>query len=98
MNHISFQAPAFVRSTNTSEPLVSALASKTKKDQFAGPIKGTSGVYMLYVTNKTKTEDKLDLKQEKAIVSQSRLGAAFQTLINTLYMKADVVDNRYKFF
>ena len=98
LNHISFQAPAFVRSTNTSEPLVSALASKTKKDQFAGPIKGTSGVYMLYVTNKTKTEDKLDLKQEKAIVSQSRLGAAFQTLINTLYMKADVVDNRYKFF
>ena len=47
---------------------------------------------------KKKTEDKLDLKQEKAILSQSRLGAAFQTLINTLYMKADVVDNRYKFF
>lgn len=98
LNHVSFQAPAFVRATNTSEPIVSALANKTNKGQFAGPVKGTSGIYMMSVSNKTKTQDKFDAKQEQASLSQVKLNAAFQTLVNALYMKANVVDNRYKFF
>ena len=46
----------------------------------------------------TQTADKFDAKQEEASLSQMNLRYAFQTLVNTLYMKANVTDNRYKFF
>lgn len=98
LNHISFSAPAFVRATNSSEPIISAAASKAAKGAFVGPFKGDNGVYLMQVANKTKTADKFDAKQEEESLSQMNLRAAFQTLINTLYMKAEVTDNRYKFF
>ena len=50
------------------------------------------------VTGKTKTEEKFDAKQEEAQVSQMNLRMAMQSLINSLYLKANVTDNRYKFF
>lgn len=98
LNHISFSAPAFVRATNSSEPIVSAAASKAAKGAFIGPIKGENGIYLMQIANKTKTADKFDAKQEEASLSQMNLRYAFQTLVNTLYMKANVTDNRYKFF
>ena len=98
INHISFASPAFISATASSEPLVSAAAAKAQKDAFVGPIKGKGGAYVMKVTGKTKTEEKFDAKQEEAQVSQMNLRMAMQSLINSLYLKANVTDNRYKFF
>ena len=98
IKHISFASPAFISATASSEPLVSAAAAKAQKDAFVGPIKGEGGAYVMKVTGKTQTEEKFDAKQEEAQISQMNLRMAMQTLINSLYLKADVTDNRYKFF
>lgn len=98
VNHVSFSAPAFVRATASSEPLISSVAYKTQKGAFAGPIKGVGGAYVIQIVDKKKTADKFDEKQEEAQLSQMNLRTAAQNLINTLYLKADVTDNRYKFF
>ncbi|MBR6974124.1 MAG: SurA N-terminal domain-containing protein [Bacteroidaceae bacterium] len=98
IKHVSFSAPAFIASTGASEPLVSALAAKTAKGAFAGPVKGNNGVYMIQVINKTKTDEKFDEKAEESTIAMGNFRNASSTIINSLYMKAKVKDNRYKFF
>ena len=98
LKHVSFSAPAFIASTGASEPLVSAVAAKTAKGAFAGPVKGNNGVYMMQVIDKTKTAEKFDAKNEEASIGMNHFRNASSTIINSLYMKAKVKDNRYKFF
>ena len=98
VNHIAFANPTFVRATVSSEPAVSAVASKSAKGAFVGPVKGKGGAYVMQVVNKSKTSEKYDAKQEMEQDAQTYFRAVAQTVINTLYMKADVTDNRYKFF
>ncbi len=98
IKHVSCSAPAFIASTGASEPLVSALAAKTAKGAFAGPVKGNNGVYMIQVINKTKTDEKFDEKAEESTIAMGNFRNASSTIINSLYMKAKVKDNRYKFF
>ena len=98
VNHISFANPTFVRATASSEPVVSAAASKATKGAFVGPVKGNGGAYVMQVVNKSKTSEKFDDKQEQEQNAQVYFRAVAQTAINTLYLKANVTDNRYKFF
>ena len=98
ISHISFASPAFVSATASSEPLISAAAAKAQKGAFVGPIKGEGGAFVMQIVDKKKTADKFDAKQEEAQISQTHLRVAMQTLINVLYLQADVTDNRYKFF
>ena len=77
---------------------MSAVAAKTAKGAFAGPVKGNNGVYMMQVIDKTKTAEKFDAKNEEASIGMNHFRNASSTIINSLYMKAKVKDNRYKFF
>lgn len=98
VRHITFAAPAFVSATMASEPAISSTVSKTEKGQFAGPIKGSNGVYMLQVLDKKQSEEKYDEKAEVAQTANSNFRYISQSLLNDLYMKANVKDLRYKFF
>ena len=98
VKHVSFSAPTFIAATGASEPIISAVAAKTAKGAFAGPVKGKKGVYMLQVINKTKTSEKFDAKTEQASLAMSNFRSASSAIINTLYLKANVKDKRYKFF
>ena len=98
MKHVSFGASTFVPSTGSSEPLVGAAAAKTAKGAFAGPIKGKNGVYLFQVINKTKTAEKFDAKTEQSSLAMTNFRNASSAIINSLYLKANVKDNRYKFF
>jgi len=98
VNHVSFANPAFVRATMSSEPIVSGLASKTAKGQFAGPAKGQNGVFMLQVLDKTKSSTKYDEKAQLLQDQQADMRMIAQNIMNDLYMKANVKDQRYKFF
>lgn len=98
IKHVSFSAPTYIPATGASEPMVSAVAAKTAKGAFAGPVKGNNGVYMLQVINKNKTAEKFDAKTEEASAAMNDFRAVSNTIINTLYLKANVEDKRYKFF
>ncbi|MBQ6964536.1 MAG: SurA N-terminal domain-containing protein [Bacteroidaceae bacterium] len=98
VKHVSFSAPTFIAATSSSEPLVSAVAAKTAKGAFANAIKGKNGVYFFQVLDKTKTSEKFDEKAEQSSLAMTNFRNASSAIINALYLKANVKDNRYKFF
>ena len=98
IKHVSFASPTYIASTGASEPMIGAVAAKTAKGAFAGPVKGNNGVYMFQVINKTKTAEKFDAKSEETAAAMNDFRAVSSTIINTLYLKANVKDKRYKFF
>lgn len=98
VNHITFAASTFVRATSSSEPVVSALASKSQIGKFSEAVKGNAGVYMLQVISKNKTSETYNEKSEEAQLSQMNFRYAFQNIFNNLYLKAKVKDLRYKNF
>ena len=98
LRHINFASPSFISATNSSEPIVSALASKTATGSFAGPVKGNNGVYMLQVINKSKSAEKFDAKQEQQSMATQNYRKIANSVIQTLYLNANVKDRRYKFF
>ena len=98
LRHINFTSPSFIAATNASEPVVSALASKTAAGAFAGPVKGNSGVYMLQVINKSKSAEKFDAKQEQQSLASQNYRRVANSVMQTLYLNAKVKDQRYKFF
>lgn len=98
LRHINFTSPSFVAATNSSEPIVSAMASKTANGNFAGPVKGNNGVFMLKVIGKSKSAEKFDAKQEQASMASQNFRIASNSIVQTLYLNAKVKDTRYKFF
>ena len=97
IKHITFATPAFVMKTGASEPILSAVASKTAAGKFAGPFKGNAGVYTLQVLKKDKSAQKFDAKAEEERQEAANMRAASR-FVNELYEKANVVDKRYLFF
>lgn len=98
INRITFAAPAFVSATTSSEPLVSAVASKTPAGQFATAFKGNNGVFFLQVLGKTDKPEGFNADSEREIVAQTSLRTNMQSAINDLYLNANIKDRRYKFF
>ena len=99
VRQITFSAPVFVQATGTSEPALSGAVAVAKAGQFsAAPIKGNGGAFLFKVLDKKQREGaKFDAKTEQAQLRQKAMQAAGRYL-NELYMKANVVDNRYLFF
>ncbi len=97
IKRITFATPAFVMKTGASEPMLSAVASKTAEGTFAGPFKGNAGVYTVQVMRKNPSAQKFDAKEEERRQESTHMRASGR-FINELYEKADVVDNRYLFF
>ncbi len=99
VRQITFSAPVFVQATGTSEPALSGAVAAAKAGQFsAAPVKGNGGAFLFKVLDKKQREAaKFDAKQQQAQLKQQALQAASR-FMNELYLKADVVDNRYLFF
>lgn len=98
IKHVTFAAPTFVAATTSSEPIIGAVSAKTAKGSFAGPVKGNNGVYMLQVISKNKSAEKFDKQTEQNSAAQTNFSMASNAIINSLYLKANVKDCRYKFF
>ena len=99
VKQITFGAPVYVQSTNASEAALSGAIASTKSGQFNGSVvKGNGGAYVFQVTNRTQRADaKFDDKETETRLRQVALQAASR-FMNELYLKANVVDNRYLFF
>ena len=98
VKHVTFSAPAYISVTRSSEPVIGAVAAKTAANKVSAPIKGNGGVYMIQVYAKEKGREKFDAKQEETTLTNMAVRIAGNPLINDLYQKAKVVDQRYLFF
>ena len=99
VRQITFSAPVFVQATGTSEPALSGAVAAAKAGQFsAAPVKGNGGAFLFKVLDKKQREGaKFDAKQQLDQLKQQAMQAASR-FMNDLYLKAEVVDNRYLFF
>ena len=99
VRQITFSAPVFVQSAGASEPALSGAVSGAKKGEFhATPVKGNGAAYVFLVLDKKQRPGvTFDVKQQSQQLQQQAMQAASRFL-NELYLKADVVDNRYLFF
>lgn len=98
VNQVTFAAPVFVQSTGASEPALSGAVAGTKQGAFSShPVKGQAGVYQFQVIKRSKNAAKFDAKQQERKLRQRSMQYA-GNFMNELYIKANVVDNRYLFF
>lgn len=97
VKNITFAAPTFSSATTSSEPIISALASKTAKGQTSKAVKGNGGVFAIKVIDKKAGEAKFDPKHDVESAAQDNIQAVFSAMGKLLYDKANIVDNRYKF-
>ena len=99
VRQITFSAPVFVQSAGASEPSLSGAVAAAKQGQFSSAVvKGNGAAYLFQVLNKKQREGaKFDGKQSAQQLRQQAMQAAGRFL-SELYLKADVVDNRYLFF
>jgi peptidyl-prolyl cis-trans isomerase D len=98
VKHVTFSAPAYISVTRSSEPVIGAVAAKTAANKVSAPIKGNGGVYMIQVYAKEKGSEKFDAKQEETTLTNMAVRIAGNQLINDLYQKAKVADQRFLFF
>ena len=99
VNQVSFSAPVFVQLTGSSEPALSGAVAATKVGQFsAKAVKGNAGVYLFKVTRGgARAGVKFDAKSQEMKLAQRNMQMA-GNFMQELYIKADVVDNRYLFY
>jgi peptidyl-prolyl cis-trans isomerase D len=99
VSQITFSAPVYVSATAHSEPALSGAVAVTKKGDFSSSVvKGNGGAYVFQVLDQKQREGAtFDAKtQEQMLSNQAR--QAMGGFMQELYLKANVVDNRYLFF
>ncbi len=94
---VGFGQSPYVAVAMAPEAVISGAAAKTEAGKFAGPVAGGSGVYMVQVLSKNPSSAEFNLKSAMTQAAQMDLRLAGQQLFESLYIKAEVVDNRYKF-
>ncbi len=98
LNQITFASPAFVTLTGASEPALSGAVAATAKGQFSKhAVKGEAGVYLFQVKSKTMRPGKFNDQEMEQRLKQKAMQYA-GNFMQELYLKANVVDNRYLFF
>lgn len=94
---ISFNAPAYISATSSSEPAISAAVTKMNVGEESAPIKGNSGVYVIKLIAKNAKNAEFNTKaEEERMKSQGTYEAS--RFLNTLIQGAEIEDNRYIFF
>ena len=97
VKHVTFNSPVFVSATGNNEPAINGAADKATKGQFKSGIKGMAGVYAFQVLNKTKGQEKMDMKNEENMLNSKNMRGMGQFIMD-LYNKAEVMDHRYLFY
>ncbi|MCP9611112.1 peptidylprolyl isomerase [Coprobacter tertius] len=80
------------------EPILTATAPYAPENKVDGPLKGNNGVYVISVYNKTTNPQPMNNDAEKQKYIQLVNSAMSNQLIEVMKNKADIEDNRIKFF
>ena len=99
LRRVNFASPAYISKVPASEPILSGAAASLEEGAFSGPIKGNGAVYFVQVSKKGNGVAKFDAatEQKNLEVSSTRFING-QTILNELFRKGNVEDNRYLFF
>lgn len=97
VKRISFASPAFINITSSSEPVINAAVAKMEVGAESAPIQGKGGVYVIKLVAKNAKDGTYNAKAEANNIMMLGQRSA-QMLLNDLYEKAEVEDNRYLFF
>lgn len=99
LRRVTFASPAYVSKVPASEPALSGAVAVLEEGVLSAPIKGNGGVYFLQVVKKNNGVAKYDAAtEEKTLEAAATRNINSNSIINELYRKSDVVDNRYLFF
>lgn len=80
------------------EPYVVGFIQAMKPGTTSAPIKGANGVYVVQVVSFADVKDPADLKQEARQLLNQLQGRSQYEVSNALREKANIVDNRSKFY
>ncbi|MFO7659178.1 MAG: SurA N-terminal domain-containing protein [Bacteroidales bacterium] len=81
------------------EPNITAAACMLDEGMLSGPITGNNGVYVIAVTNILKAENtEMMMEREKLVYERNFTSRANYAAFEALKKKAEVIDNRAKFF
>ena len=97
VKRISFSAPAFINITSSSEPVISAVATRLNEGEVSAPVKGNNAVYVIKLISKSSKDAEFNAETEGNNVRMNIQRSASQFL-RDLNENANVVDNRYLFF
>ncbi len=97
IQHITFSAPVFVQKMASSEPALTGAVAAAKQGQFVNAVRGQSGVYAFQVLSQDKKDGKFDKDVELQQLGSSYM-RSMNSLMSALVRKANVQDNRYRFY
>ena len=99
LRRVSFGSAAYVSKVPASEPIISGAAAGLEEGEFSAPIKGNGGVYFLQVVKKGNGVAQFDAASEQqSLEAAAARNVNGNTILNELYRKGEVKDNRYLFF
>lgn len=84
--------------TRGSEPLLNVYSKVGQANKFEAPLKGQTGVYALYITNKTEDAKEYNADLMKMQLAQESNYILRQSALYVLREKMNIVDNRVKFW
>ncbi|HKR03685.1 MAG TPA: peptidyl-prolyl cis-trans isomerase, partial [Bacteroidia bacterium] len=95
-SNVNFGAP-YIQNIGMEPALVGTIFT-LKQGQISKPIKGETGVYAVQVESFTEPPASKDFKQNQQQLVQQLGGQSTYGVFNALKEKANVVDNRGKFY
>ena len=99
LRRVSFSSATYVSKTRTNEPAISGAVAGLEEGVLSAPIKGNGGIYFLQVTKKEAGAGTFDAAAEqKKLEAAATRNINSNTILNELYRKGEVKDNRYLFF
>ena len=99
LRRVTFSSPAYISKVPSSEPAVSGAAATLEQGVLSAPIKGNGGVYFLQVIKKNNGVAKFDATAEQnTLEAAATRNINSNTILNELYRKGEIKDNRYIFF
>ena len=99
LRRVTFASPAYVSKVPASEPVLSGAATALAEGTFSAPVKGNGGVYFLEVIKKNNGAATFDAAAEQKTLEAAAIrNVNSGTIVNELFRKGNVEDNRYIFF
>ena len=99
LRRVTFGSSTYVSKVPASEPVISGVVAGLEEGEFSAPIKGNGGVYFLQVIKKNNGVASFDAASEQKTLENTAVrNINGNTIINELYRKGNVEDNRYLFF
>ena len=99
LRRVTFNSPVYVSKVPASEAVLSGAVAGLEEGVLSAPIKGNGGIYFVQVVKKNNGVATFDAAAEqKTLEATATRNINGNTILNELFRKGNVEDNRYRFF